>query len=501
MTSGAIKSLSSLYRARPMLCVAVVLLVWTCLVRLPFLHVIQEDEAFYSVVASRWLRGELPYVASFDVKAPGVFFLFALLQPVLGASLLVIKGVEIVFTALGAFGLYRLLTKHASSRAGLWAAGLYPIYSLIVMGVSSPCQIIQAGLTIWAFAWAFDALASGKWSEAALSGLMIGLAVTVKQTAAFEAVALMGLLAWRLKAWRPVLAFAVAAALPGAGFVVYFAAAGHLPEAFTSVVTLAGLRSQTNITARDSAWYLDLLARLGHYPPLIKPFVIATCGAALALMRRKRLNAAFALPVVDLTLVWYAAAAVGMLIVRLPEDWYAEPLIAPSLILFACVLCHGIAFAPRWRTAWIAAYTLLAAVQPLAGAATKLFGSDYRGPPDWRANVVAAQALKAAGLRAQDNLLVLSRGQFVYILTGALPATRYFHSMHLLCPFPALDADPLAAAFATRPKFVVMADETFSMGCTDQTRLPRIRAELAKNYIQTAAVSGRWDRFTIYRAR
>lgn len=41
------------------------------------MHVIHDDEAFYAVVAQRWLHGELPYVASYDVKAPGVFAVLA----------------------------------------------------------------------------------------------------------------------------------------------------------------------------------------------------------------------------------------------------------------------------------------------------------------------------------------------------------------------------------------------------------------------------------------
>jgi len=70
--------------------------------RLPFAHVIHDDEAFYSTVAARWLRGDLPYVPSFDIKAPGLFALFAAVQTVFGASLVTVKGLELAFTVLGA---------------------------------------------------------------------------------------------------------------------------------------------------------------------------------------------------------------------------------------------------------------------------------------------------------------------------------------------------------------------------------------------------------------
>ena len=501
MPSGPFPRLVAFFRLRPLLCAGVLLLAWTCAVRLPFLHVIHDDEAFYSVVASRWLRGELPYVSSFDIKAPGLFALFAAVQAVFGASLGVIKGLEIIFTAAGAWGLYRLLARHASMRTAIWASALYPIYSLILLGVSSPCQIVQATLTIWAFAFILDSLAGHGLKAAVLSGLMIGLAVAVKQTAAFEAIALVGILVWRWRAWMPVMAFLVAALVPALAFAAYFAAVGHGHDAFAAVITLAGLRSQTNMSQAPAAWYLDLAARFAHYPALIKPLLVVTCGAALALLRRKALRTAFAQPLVDLTLVWYIGAVAGMLVMRSPEAWYAVPLIAPSLILFTLVLCHGMAFKPRQRPIWTAVFVALAVVQPLAVAAPSLVGQGYLGPPDWRGNVLAARGLVAAGLRPGDNLLVLSRGQYIYLLTRTLPKARYFNAMHLLCRFPTPDADPLSAAFATRPKLVVMSDDSLSLGCAQDRQLLRIREILATDYVPIQTVTGTWDHFSLYRIK
>ncbi len=501
MPSGPVSLIAAFYRRRPRLCAAGLLLAWTLIVRLPFLHVIHDDEAFYSVVATRWLHGELPYAASFDIKAPGLFALFAAVQALFGASLYVIKGLEIAFTAAGAFGVYRLLARHMPGRAAVWAGALYPVYSLVLLGVSSPCQIVQAALTIWAFALILDSLATRPWRPAVMAGLMIGLAITVKQTAAFEALALLAILLWKRREAWPIAAFIVAAAAPALLFAACFAAVGHLQDAWAAVVTLAGLRSQANMSQAPAAWYLDALARLGHYPALIKPLLAVTCGAALALLRRNKLNAAFALPIVDLTLVWYAGAVAGMLVVRSPEAWYAAPLIAPSLILFAAVLCHGIDFKPRVRPLWTAGFVLLAAIQPLAVAAPSLIGHGYLGPPDWRGNQLAARALTNAGLRPDDNLLVLSRGQYVYLLTGALPRARYFNAMHLLCRFPTPDADPLAAAFATRPKFVVMSDDRLALSCAEGRQLLRIRDILATDYTRIATVTGAWDHFDLYRRK
>ncbi len=501
MSPGPLSRLVVICRARPQLCAAGLLLVWTLIVRLPFLHIIHDDEAFYSVVASRWLRGELPYAASFDVKAPGVFALFAAVQAVFGASLGVMKGVEIAFTAAGAWGLFWLMARHVSWRAALWSSALYPVYSLILLSVSSPCQVVQATLTIWAFAFVLDALAARTWWPAAAAGLMIGLAVAVKQTAGFEALALLVVLLWKGRDWRLTAAFIGMAAVPMLGFAAYFIAAGDFADAYADIVTRASLRSQADLSPAPVAWYLDLLTRLGHYVVLMLPLMVVTCGAFLALLRRKRLKAALALPIVDLALIWYAGAAAGILVMRSLGAWYAVPLIAPCLILFVVVVCHGIDFGPRARPLWTAGFMALAAAQPLVLVAPTLTITDYSGAPDWRGNEMAARGLVAAGLQPGDNLLVLSRGQYIYLLTGALPRTRYFNAMHLLCPFPTPDADPLGSAFATRPKFVVMSDEHVAIGCVERQRLQRIRDILARDYVRLTTVTGAWDRFTLYRIR
>src|ERR1700761_1864990 len=103
------------------------ILLWTCAVRLPFYSNIGDDEFFFAVIAQRWLEGGLPYVAAYDVKPPGLFAIYALAQALFGESLATIKGLEILFTALGGFALYRLARRH--NGPALWCGILYPVYS------------------------------------------------------------------------------------------------------------------------------------------------------------------------------------------------------------------------------------------------------------------------------------------------------------------------------------------------------------------------------------
>lgn len=494
---SALDALRSVAARRPLLTAAGLLLLWTLLIRLPFLHVIHDDEAFYAVVAQRWLQGDLPYVASYDVKAPGVFAVLAAVQALFGAHLLVIKAVEIAFTAWGALALYRLLRPDAGQTCALISAGFYPLYSLLMLGVASPSLLIEAAFTLEAFALALKAdRAQGRQHLVfmALSGLMMGCAVMTKQTAAFTALGLFGWLVWRRREPAPLILFCAAGLAPALGFALYFLAFRHLHDAFDAVVVNALDRSQTNMSAPSS---LGALRRVAQFPAFFKPILAISAGTLLALLRLPRLKAAVGAALTALLVLWSLSAALSILICRSPEIWYGFVLIPPFLALAAIVLCHGVAFRATQRAAWLGAYLSVAAAQPflMPHAVTT------PGPADYPGSVQAAQVLRAAGLKPGDNLLAAGRGHYAYLMTGALPKARYFNAMHLMCAFPTPDADPLTAAFATHPDFVLASDPRIYISCQLPARAAELRTELAAHYVAVGHARGDWDSFTIYRRR
>jgi hypothetical protein len=493
-----------LCRVYPNVVLITALLIWTCVARLPFLHVLHDDEGFYSAVASRWLRGELPYATSFDVKAPGIFAVFAVAQALFGVGLYVIKGLEIVFTVLGAWGLHRLLTRHASPRAAAAAAFLYPVYSLALMGVAAPCEIVQAAATIWAFALIADASAANRGVASALfGGLLIGCAVTLKQTAAFEGAGLFGWLAWR--AWRrrdslPLGAFVVAGAAPMLAFAAYFALKGHLAEFYADTVRYACERSQLWLTLKPAPWYLEFPRRLFVLAEVQLPIAALTIGAVLAMIWRKRLERALTTPlIVRLGSVWWLAAFAGALVNREPAGQYVMTLIAPGLLLVCLLLSEGIEFPAHRRRLWLSAFAVALAIQPVA-ALTQL-AKDPRLTPDYPGVVKASQALKADGVRPGDDVLVLSRGHYVYVMTGALPRAPYFNAMHLLCDFPLPDRDPIATDFRLRPRYVVLSNPDMALACGRLPQMRRMQAWLAKDYTLMSTETGSWDSFLLYRRK
>ena len=263
-------------------------LAWTLLVRLPLRRMDGLDDAFYVEVAHLWSRGVLPYVGAFDVKPPGFFALVAAAQTLLGPSLDSLRAVAVAFDAVAATALYFLGRRIGAPAVGLFAAILYPILSELVTSNDAYCPL--AALTILAFLAALSPLSPMK--RAALTGLLIGAAGTVKQTAGFEAVALLFiLLSARDGAGRragAALAFTIAAAVAPLGFLLYFAGHGAAQALST---TRCWAPCSRPASASEG---VSLLGGVGRYF-LVQKSIVAIFGlACLALLRRRALAKALA---------------------------------------------------------------------------------------------------------------------------------------------------------------------------------------------------------------
>ena len=483
--------------ARCDMVIAAALVGLTLIVRLPFVHIVNDDEAFFSVMGQRWLHGEWPYTASFDVKPPLIFALFAMAQAVFGLSLATIKGLEIVFTAWGAIALQRLVRRHGSEAVSLWAGALYPIYSLTLQGVSESSSVLQLPFIIAAFSCVLAAKddRSAPWRLVA-GGVLIGLAGMIKQTAIFEAAGLFGVVVWLYRGRQPVraaLAYGLGAAVPVVAFAGLFLAAGHLGDAYEAVIHTALTRMNYDVPGQNG----HLAGGLTRVLPLCKPLVVILCLAGFSLARTARIGEGVSAPLRLAAIVWTLSALVDVIAQHAMFAYYAAMLIPPLLILSGGLVMHGIAFPDRYRQPIIAAFAAAAILVPLGFDRGSLKVSDSTGPNDFAATQAAAADLKQLGLKPTDRLLVLRRGLYTYVLTGALPAARYYHGLQLTCDFPLPDKAPLALALAQRPRFIVTADPDYGVRCETPQFMPQVQAALG-DYSLKAVTRGTWDRMFIY---
>ncbi|MEI6440001.1 MAG: glycosyltransferase family 39 protein [Alphaproteobacteria bacterium] len=481
------------------------LLVATLLMRGPFYNIVHEDEAFYAVIAQRWLGGQWPYAASFDVKPPLTFAILAAGQALFGMHFWVIKVIEGLAVGLGAFGIWRLLEGYNQPRAALWAGLLFVGFSLPLLGVSSPAQLIQSAFTVWAFAQGVSARRRGRSGQAGVSGVLMGMAILTKQTAVFDATALAIFLLWPEQSglsWRGfklLVVWGLGALLPVLICSLAFVASGHgelfLRDTVVFALARAGLASQALQPIGPFGLGTRLLGFFGSLAPLM-----ALVGAlVLFVTRRSRLSRLVDPSLIGLLTLWLACASLGILAFLSIQPWYAFPLIPPLVMVAALVIEHALAFQAQGRLSLQILTVAFCVATGVFVDRDQVSIRSFSGAPDIEAARLASAALRDAGIRPSDRLLIPIRGQSVYVLTGNLPNAAYFNSSHLICAFAAPDRDPLAEALNSRPEFLLLSDTRFAYGCTVPGQVARIADHLRQNYRLVGSVHGTWDTLRLYR--
>ncbi len=480
------------------------LLAWTCVCRLPFAALGDEDEFFFAVVGQRWLHGLLPYAASFDIKPPGLFAIFAIAEAICGASLATIKAVEIAFTAFGAWALYGLMDRNVSRPAAIAAAAAFPVYSLVLSGVSAANMLVQLPFFILAFDGALIAARDPKrmW-PVFWAGLSLGGAGMVKQTAIFEAAVVFALLLIYTPRARWIAMTAVlglGAALPAVAFCLYFLANGHFADLFDAVIRSAVARTSPDVMAGYKAEYGFFVTPLGALLNaflLSTPLIVLWFGTGVAVFNRTTINQPKLLVAAGL---WTAAALAEVVYGRMLCTYYLLSLVPPLLVLAATGICHGLSLPPQRRILIMATIGAAALVMPLVIDRANLFST--KGLlTDYAATQEIGRRLRAAGVTSSDRLLVLNRGYDIYLESGAAPPTRYIHSTHTMTAFHTPSPDALGENLNARPDYIVVADPSVRALDESPARYARALAFIAQNYSLMDRVQGRFDSFQIYRRK
>ena len=481
------------------------LILWTATVRLPFYGIANGDEFFFSVVAGEWLKGGLPYVDAFDIKPPGIFFIYAVVQAIFGASYATFKGMEIVAVAIGAWSLFIMLRPFGSGRLALWVAALFPVYTLAFDGAAAVNMLLQLPFVIAAFAGVVAATnddARRPLAAAFLAGLAIGAAGMIKQTAVFEATAACGLLAVYAGAARPkaLAVFAAGAAVPALAFAAYFFLHGHLGDMFNSVVVLALQRLDDNVInayGPQNAFALTIPGAAINAVLRSLPVIFLWGGAVFALLRLETVKSFVPLRVMVVAGTWLGFAFADVVFGRVLCDYYLLAIVPPLLILAGAFFCFGLHVAPSHRQAAFWVSLVLGCVTLVYTEHSTLFGSD---PLAVDSDLAARTAddLRALGLEPGQRLLVVNRGLELYTATGARPPTPYFHPTHLVSAFQTPSPDPLGAALDADPRFIVLADPAIRHITELPGRMARVEGYLAEHYRLAASEHGREDTYSIY---
>ena len=430
------------------------------------------DDGFFMAVAHLWNSGAPPYLNAFDVKPPGFFALLALAQSLFGASEATLNGLTAVSDVVAAIALWRIGRRLGGPCVGVFAAFAYPALSQML--AANPVYPPLAAATTTAFALALSPFALTV--RAALAGLAIGFAITIKQTAFLEALALMWIILRDPEAkGRRIgvaLAFAAGAATAPLAFALIFAAEGAFAPLVADVVEAAMRRPEMGgePLTQNVARFISVQSKM---------WPVATLAAVAATQWRSLFPGAPAGRAEGIAL-WFAASWLELTLQHSRWLYYLGPTFAPALLLSGGVIAAVLHNEQLKR----AALAVLFAITIVVAYPFRIW--PFLDPDDAPAVAAAARAIAERHPAPQDRLLAIDAGTRLNVTTGLAPPTPYFHFMHLLCDFPGAGPERLRQALAAQPRFIVLASDPPSPACLSPTARPRIAEALTRSYRRIA---------------
>lgn len=453
-------------------------LVLACALRFHALDMpLERDEGAFAYIAERMLAGEAPYKDAVDVAPPGVFYAYALILSLFGASPVGIHAGLLLANLLTIVLLHLAAERRWGAAAGAAAGLAYAVLSadLSVKGLWTYNEHFVA---LFVSAGVCALLAR----RAALAGACFGAAVLMKHHALFFVPA--GALFARL-----------------GGFSMLRFGAGVLAPLLVSTGALAwqgALEDAWFWTARYALWH-------GSSPPEDAPW-------------RLKENAGWGLRAAPL--LWSLAGA-GLLLRRDPLLWLlgAASLAAlcPGLFfrrhyfimaLPFAALAAGAALAwlherlgrrlgPRPALGGCAALLLAALAQPVWGHAVVFTNWDHAavmgwsfGPEPFRESTWIAEQIRAR-TRPEDRMIVFGSEPQLYLLSGRRAATRFVTMYQLMPGGPGVEGrhEELLRDLRTKaPRIVVYVNSPGSWGAWPEPLIEKARSEVRARYRLVAAV-------------
>ena len=428
------------------------ILVFNAAVRLRYLGLpLERDEGEYAYAGQLLLQGIPPYKLVYNMKFPGTYAAYALIEAILGENAEAIRIALILITCATALLVYLLGARLFGRGAGMAAAAAYVLLSL-----SLASQGLYAHATHFVVLFAMAGLLAAN-RFPLLAGVLLGLAVLMKQPGfAFAAFGVLWMLAE--KRWRD------------AGLV---AAGGAIVAAITAIALVAA-----GVFGRFWFWTIRYAAEYASETTLAqgKQFFVAQFGA-----------------IVGWTPVLWIAIAIGIVLLLVERQFFVPALIVFSflgtsaglyfrhhyfLLLFpACALAAGGGVAAAMRRlpgrAAFAAPALFGIVLLLSVASewnivaryspervTRILHGDS---PFIEAPKVAEYLRDHTG--PDDRIAILGSEPEICFLANRKSATGYIYMYPLMEPQPfahTMQREMIAEVERANPKYIVSVTSPFS---------------------------------------
>lgn len=432
---------------------------------------LERDEGEYAYLGQLILQGEWPYLAAHNMKLPGIYYAYAAILGVLGETDVAIRVGLLVVNAATILLVAALARRFAGEAAALTAGATYAALSLgtAMVGFTANAEhfvLLPAVTGLWL-------LAEQAPSRARLlgAGLLLGLAVVMKQPGAFFVAC--GA-AWIVAGGGParrraadLAVFGVGAAVPYAAVCLAMLAGGAFaPFWFWTVTYLREYGSMIDAGTGLAELYRQLGGMLAA-----SPLAWLLGAAGLAALATPELDRRARLRVLSLLAASAAAVAPGL---RFTDHYFLLLLPALSLVAgigSAALVARARIRSPRAADALaLAVPALVFALALVQDRATLLLRSPLESARALYFPNPLAEAVEIAGEIARrtspdERIAVIGSEPQIYFYARRRAATSYLYMYPLMepQPFAARMQDELIAQLEeARPRFLVLVNVDMS---------------------------------------
>lgn len=296
------------------------------------------DQGTFAVIGQNILKGGAPYVDSWDVKPPLIYYVYALSMAVFGETSTALRIIDIILIVPIALCLYWVGRRAANERVGFWAmvifATMYFRSSFWTLTQNDGIAILPMALAVIFAIKANDVLPGSRHSIGYAFGAGVFAAITLWFKYPFIAFVLALTLyrLWQLrgKSYSPIkkegLSFTIGGILLSLIFLSYLALIDGLDEFLRNIEATSGYASLNHDAGTAVSIILDAArSQLRNWYWMIWlvplwPFFV---------MREKEFNAAWMA-----ILFWFGGTLLSMLIQLRGYEYHWLPML-PSLALIA----------------------------------------------------------------------------------------------------------------------------------------------------------------------
>lgn len=421
---------------------------------------ISWNVATYVYMGKTILEGGIPYRDAFDVKGPGIYYIFAFSMLLFGKTALGIEILEGIWQALTALILFRIGKRiYEREATGYLAASTYLVYLLFFAtrgGTAEPDRLVPLPMSL-GILFLLDAGKEDKLWSWILAGLTMAVAALLKLPAALLG-AVMIFAALRrdpVRAGRITARLAALAAgflTPLLGCAIYFYFHGALRDLWTAQFEFAPLYVRIFNAWGSPACLRESFARSIHIP-LYAMAGLALVGLVTAGRKVWRWPE-------RILFAWILVSALSLLLHGLFFPYHFVPL-APPLALLCSRAIAGWkeeSQASRLAAAAFLAVFLVMSVSRVAG--TLLTARHARSEEAAAGDVwnILGSSLNPR-TTVGDTVFLWANAPRFYLAADRRSSSRYFHSVYLSIEQPGLSARRqfLNEVMAHKPKFFAVS--------------------------------------------